>query len=286
MDIIAYLLLDVFIHIGILIIIFKEKFLTWPDGILIAGLISFLIFLAGYMFWITLFAFFIPSSIISKINQEKKKNEIIVEKADQRNALQVLSNSLGLFICALIQLLINGIDGKINFLLLISGSLFVISASADTWSTEIGTLNKSDPYYILNLRKKVPKGTSGGVSLIGTLGALLGATIVSVILFIMIIYERLVPNFFNEFALFIFLVILGFSGSIIDSILGATLQNKYYCPVCMKNVEEKYHAKCKTNNLTKINSKTFLNNNTVNIFSNILVSLLGFLLIIIYFNPF
>jgi uncharacterized membrane protein len=46
--------------------------------------------------------------------------------------------------------------------------------SGDTWSSELGSvLSKGDPYLILSC-KKVPRGTNGGVSLVGILASFLG----------------------------------------------------------------------------------------------------------------
>lgn len=270
----------------ILYIIHKKKFLRWPDGIIIAALISFTIFLANFVYWIILFSFFIPSSILTKANLDKKKNKIISEKTGYRDGFQVLSNSFGLFIFALAQIWFSGIDGKILIPVLFAGTVFVSSASADTWSTEIGTLNKSDPHYILNLKKTVLKGTSGGVSLIGSVGGLLGAIVISSILNLMLIITGNRMSLANMLILFSGVTIFGFIGQIVDSLLGALFQNKYYCPTCDLNVEEQFHHACKTGNLKKIKNYTFLNNNTVNLTSNLFVTLVGFfLIIIIHFNP-
>ncbi len=45
---------------------------------------------------------------------------------------------------------------------------------ADTWATEIGTWKKTATYNILNL-KPVAQGVSGGISVHGTIGAVLGS---------------------------------------------------------------------------------------------------------------
>lgn len=286
MDIALYTLFAIIFHLFIFAFIYQKKFLTWPDGILVAGLVSFLIFLANFSYWIILFIFFIPASLISKSNQERKKNEIIFEKSSQRNAYQVLANSFGLLFFALMQLTSSGVDGKIIFIYLFSGAAFIASASSDTWSTEIGTLNKSEPYFILNLRKKVPKGTSGGVSILGTFGALFGSFLIGFGLLISFLIENTYRNFTNVIIAVVILLLLGFCGSIIDSILGASVQKKYLCPNCNKIVEENYHPLCETNNLKKIRNYTFLDNNTVNLTSNLTITIFALLLIIItHFNP-
>jgi uncharacterized membrane protein len=47
-----------------------------------------------------------------------------------------------------------------------------------TWSTEIGTWVKSDTYNILNL-KPVVQGSSGGISVIVSLGGIAGSIIIA-----------------------------------------------------------------------------------------------------------
>ena len=83
------------------------------------------------------------------------------------------------------------------------------------------------------------------------------------------------------------ITIIGFIGQIIDSLLGALLQNKYYCPRCNLVVEEPKHQVCQSENLQKTKKYTFLNNNTVNITANTVVMFVMFVLVIITnFNPF
>ncbi|MDD3806471.1 MAG: DUF92 domain-containing protein [Candidatus Marinimicrobia bacterium] len=50
----------------------------------------------------------------------------------------------------------------------------IAAANADTWATELGTFSSRSPRSILTF-KKVPMGTSGGISFIGTLGAFMGS---------------------------------------------------------------------------------------------------------------
>jgi uncharacterized protein (TIGR00297 family) len=274
------------IHIVILILILKKKFLRWPDGVLVAASISLTIYLSNIIYWIILLTFFLPGSLLTKSNIERKKNNVISTKTSQRNALQVIANSLGLFIFAFVQIIFEGFIGPLNFSFLLAGTIFIASASADTWSTEIGTLNKQDPRYILNLKKKIPKGTSGGVSLSGTVGGLAGAIVISIVLIISLAISNPVISSSTLIFIAIFVTILGFLGQIFDSLLGALLQNKYFCPKCHILVEEPNHFICNTENLKKVKKFTFLDNNTVNLTTNLTMSLIGLVLInITNFNP-
>ncbi len=286
MDLVLYLLIGLVIHLAILFVIIRKKFLRWPDGIIIAALFSIIIFISQLLFWIVLFAFFIPSSILTKMNLKRKRNKIISEKSGNRNGVQVISNSLGLFLFALFQLFVSGVNGKLVFPFLIGGIIFVASASADTWSTEIGTLNKSDPRYILNFKKIVPKGTSGGVTLLGNLGGLLGATLIALVSITYLIVVKISLTLTDIISIFLFITILGFLGQIVDSLLGATLQKKYFCPVCKLYIENSSHQDCNTQNLKKMKNNTILDNNSVNLSANFCMSIIGVLLIIIiHFNP-
>jgi len=91
------------------------------------------------------------------------------------------------------------------------------AAFCDTLSSEIGSLSKKKPVLITTL-KTVDVGVDGGVTLVGFAGAILGAIITLVFFWIF--------NY-NSTALLI-IVVCGLLGTIIDSIIGATLQRKGY----------------------------------------------------------
>ena len=61
-------------------------------------------------------------------------------------------------------------------------TLLLISAccNGDTWSSEIGSVvSKSEPIHIISW-KKVPRGTNGGVSLIGILASIMGKIVLNI----------------------------------------------------------------------------------------------------------
>ncbi|PIN84657.1 MAG: hypothetical protein COV47_06130 [Candidatus Diapherotrites archaeon CG11_big_fil_rev_8_21_14_0_20_37_9] len=90
------------------------------------------------------------------------------------------------------------------------------AALADTVSSEIGMSSKEEPVMITTF-KKVKKGTDGGVTLLGFAAALLAATIMGLLFYFM------VNPSVKQAAI---IIAAGFLGSMIDSVLGATLESR------------------------------------------------------------
>lgn len=107
---------------------------------------------------------------------------------------------------------------------LISGSF--ASCNGDTWASELGTvLGTGNPFLITTL-KRVPKGTNGGISIIGLIVSFLGGTLVGLAYFLTILYTDDNSHYFNP-PQWPIILIGGFSGlfgSVLDSFLGATFQ--------------------------------------------------------------
>ncbi|HEX7343235.1 MAG TPA: DUF92 domain-containing protein, partial [bacterium] len=127
------------------------------------------------------------------------------------------------------------------------------AANADTWSTEIGLMFGRKPRSIAS-GKPVPPGTSGGVTAAGLLGAAAGA------IFIAWVSHLSSGIGLNANALLV-IVFAGIGGSLFDSLLGATLQARYVCPVCSKETERNVHCEQPT---AFIGGMRWLNNDGVN----------------------
>jgi uncharacterized protein (TIGR00297 family) len=128
--------------------------------------------------------------------------------AERRNARQVLANGAVAGVGALLERSLPGLGfwGMTTAL---------AAASADTWATSIGAFSAADPRHLLSGRT-VPRGTSGGVSLIGTFGALGGAVLVALT---GALGGGGVPLLVGGST-------IGFVGMLLDSLLGATVQDR------------------------------------------------------------
>ncbi len=140
---------------------------------------------------------------------------------------------------------------------------------ADTLSSELGILSKSDPILITSLRR-VPRGTNGGCSLTGFGCSMLGGSLIG---FGAYGIDALSELDARPLAYIIFGTLLGTTGSIIDSILGATLQVTYF--------DEEKKVISANNSSEQTNAKWIagidgLTNTQVNLVSVMITSPLGF----------
>ena len=181
---------------------------------------------AGYAWAILLIAYFVASTIVSRIGAAEKdrRTGAIVAKGGRRDARQVLANG-GVFGVAAIGMLL---DPSFGWTALAAGSL--CSSACDTWATEIGTGFGGVPRSILS-GKPVPAGTSGGVTVIGSLGALAGSLFVAAVA-LAVGWTRLTA---------LSAALGGIVGGTVDSLLGATLQVRRRCDACDSATERIQH---------------------------------------------
>ena len=205
---------------------YKAKSLD-KSGAVAATVEGTLIFgLGGWEWGILLLAFFISSSALSKMFKARKKDlKEKFDKGSRRDAMQVIGNGgLAAIFAALSYFFPEALWTWLGF------AAALAAVNADTWGTELGVLNPSQPRMITNLKEKVEKGTSGGVSLFGTLAALAGSALIALLAGIFSPNGIFLP-------VFLLVTIAGLAGALFDSYLGATVQAIYYCPVCEKETE-------------------------------------------------
>lgn len=228
--------------------------LTAP-GALAAMVVGFAILSgAGWPGAAVLGAFFILGSGIGRILDRGPHGEA---KGERRDAGQVLAN--GGF-AALGATLATGQPGLA--LWIVTGSL--AAAGADTWATAIGGASRTAPRLLL-VGRAVPPGTNGGMTLLGTAGAVIGALLISGVAGAVVWSPRLV--FWGTS--------IGTAGMVLDSILGATLQGRFRCPSCDLDSERRVH-RCGTRTLPT-GGLTWLTNDGVNALTTAAGALAGWL---------
>jgi uncharacterized protein (TIGR00297 family) len=126
----------------------------------------------------------------------------------------------------------------------------VATTSADTLASELGVFSKSKPRLITNLRRKVPSGTIGAVSLLGEGAALLAGLSIGTIAVIFAVFTPgWVPAVTTaEHVLFLIplAVLTAFIGCNVDSFLGAAFQNRFVCEICGAVTDKDFHCDYET----------------------------------------
>ncbi len=134
--------------------------------------------LGGPDWGLGLIFFFVSSSLLSRLRAGEKERTVgeKFSKGAERDLLQVMANGGVATLCALGSALADaesqGTAGQDLWQAAFSGAL--ATATADTWATEIGVLATQPPRLITSGRR-VARGTSGGITSLGTLAAAAGA---------------------------------------------------------------------------------------------------------------
>lgn len=201
-------------------------------GFLAAMMVGGVVLSLGGWRWLTiLLVFHVTSSLFTKFKFDWKRERGVAQAKGGARAWQnVVANGV-------VASLMATLETVTSQELLLFGFLGAVSAStADTLATEIGLLYRHEPRLITNLSREVPAGTSGGVSPLGEVAALTGAALIGVTAFVMGFGAG------GPLRLLSITVISGLVGCTADSLLGATIQAGYKCPVCGRLVECREHC--------------------------------------------
>jgi uncharacterized protein (TIGR00297 family) len=161
---------------------------------------------------VMLAAFFIAGSAATAFGRSKKEKLGIAEKnKGQRTAWQVLANGGVAGLAGLLSWL----NPEQAVLWQLAAAASLASASADTLSSELGSIYGKSFYNILTFKKDTC-GLDGVVSLEGTLWGIAGSALIAI----------LYIAFYGYSPLALWILLAGFIGNIADSILGASLERK------------------------------------------------------------
>ena len=172
-----------------------------------------LLALGGAGWAVPALAFFGLSTALSRVGRRRKRRaEALAAKGSRRDLAQVAANGGVAAACLAAWAVWPAAPLYGAFL----GAL--AAAAADTWATEVGTY-VGGPTRRLGLGRRVPPGTSGGVSVAGSLGAVAGALSVA-----------LAAAPFAALPVALGAAAGGLAGALTDTALGATLQARYRAP--------------------------------------------------------
>ena len=230
---------------------YKARALTL-DGAVAAALVGGIVFARGGLPAAgALLAFFGSSSWLSRVGRKRKELlDLAQAKGARRDAWQVLANG-GIATLAIAFRQQGAFVGALA------------AAGADTWATELVLLAHRPPRLITTLRR-VPRGTSGGVTPEGLAASLGGALVVGL-----------------TWALFtrqpsgpVVATLAGTIAALVDSAIGATLQAGYYCQTCGTSTEDTLHRECGQHAQLR-KGLPYVTNDTVNALATLTGAVIG-----------
>lgn len=244
-------------------------------GLIGATLLGTIVFTFGdIIFYILMLLFFFSSTFISHMSSlllpsthllmDKK-----VKKHEARTIIQVFANG--------------GVLGFLSILyylfpqpsIILLACISMAASTADTWAGEIGIFSHQATRSIIT-HKPMVRGLSGGVTNLGFLASLAGSILIALVSLIYALFTHIWDPYLL-LALFL-CITLGFIGSIVDSVLGELLQAKYLGLDAIMITEHPYEDKHK---LKLISGFRWMDNNMVNLLSNVIVVGLGYGIILL-----
>lgn len=195
---------------------------------------------AGWPWAALLIGYFVASSALTRFGQTRKaeRTASTLPDARGRDAVQVLANG-GVFAAAVMAgSVVGDTAGQSSATGLgwqVAGLGALSAAAADTWATEIGTLWGGTPRMLL-MGRPVPPGVSGGMTLAGSGASVVAAALIA----LAALWILRGAGSAGPIAGAVFLG--GVAGSLLDSLLGATVQSKRWCERCRTWTERRVHT--------------------------------------------
>lgn len=240
----------------------KFKLLDLSGAIAASLLGATVVLFAGWIWLIPLAFFLLSSTLISKLPFMKKSGRAAKE-GRPRDWKQVFCNGGVFGILSTVYCLSTPFyQDDIFVLMLVSMAV----ATSDTWASEIGVGVGGKVIDLVSF-KKVDAGMSGGISFAGTIASVVGAAAIGSLSFM------LLPFLHQSLDAFLIVIIAGFSGMLLDSLLGALLQGKY-----LSNTGDLLDFKSKESQLLK--GFDFIDNDLVNLISQLIVLGFAFLFLV------
>ena len=245
------------------------------SGAVGAALVGWGTLYAGVRFGVVLGAFFFLSSAMTRVGGEIKKrideNHVPGKASGARNWIQVAANGL---VPTFLAMSYSFATGGPEYLLGVNNAFETPLAAAfigyyscccgDTWSSELGVLSRKMPR-LITTGEEVKPGTNGGVTTLGLVASAAGGFAVGFAfwcggLFVPVVTGNvgLALKFAAQWPVLVIGLGAGVVGSLMDSLLGATIQFSGYCSERRRMVSKPGPT------VTKVSGLNFLSNSAVN----------------------
>lgn len=189
------------------------------SGAWAATVLGTILALAGWAWLGLVGVFFVSASILTKLDTTRGGRTIRSTDREGRRWQQVAANGILTGAAALVYVLTR------SPLAFTAAAGAIAAATADTWATEIGRWSRTPPR-LVTTGAPVPAGQSGGITAIGTLGSVAGALLIAVAT-VGLAHAAHSVTLAPPVRLAGWVAIAGVTGSLFDSVLGATVEERW-----------------------------------------------------------
>jgi uncharacterized protein (TIGR00297 family) len=257
----------------------RKKSLTVPGAI--AGFCTGFLMVCTGLRGLVLFYFYQIGSWATKYKVALKcEKDATLASHVNRGATQVLCVSIIACALSLWHAVACGAETAIDFVHHPTASRIATAITAhhatglaDTLASELGILARyQQPVLITRPWQRVPPGTNGGITVAGCIWSLVGGAMIGILTVLMDCLSGLEPWTSNyAVPLTLYAAVTGLLGSLLDSLLGATLQATYW------DADTKliYHSDNKPATAQHLTGIDLLTNEQVNLVSTALTVVAG-----------
>jgi len=195
------------------------------SGIAAAFTVGFVIGWFGDVTWLLVLLIFLSTGFVATKYKFKVKQEMGVQegRGGERGWANVLATGLVPAAVALLSVF----DLGPLYSKQMAGLLFITAvgvAASDTLASELGMLSKKA--YLITTGKRVRAGTDGGISAVGQLWAFIASAYVAALGWgVLTTFSDTLPD---EPVWVLIPAIMGFAGCQLDSLMGATVEGKWF----------------------------------------------------------
>jgi len=188
------------------------------SGAWAAAVVGTLLVLAGWRWLALVGVFFVTSSILTRLEPAHRGGMRSRDRAGRRWEQVAANGGIAAFTAAT-----SALTGWPQGFGVAAGA--IAAATADTWATEVGRWSRTRPR-LITTGKPVEPGGSGGVTAAGTLGSAAGALLIAALASLLYGTPH-VRGAAPPAAWAAWIAVAGITGSAFDSLLGATVENRW-----------------------------------------------------------
>jgi uncharacterized protein (TIGR00297 family) len=190
------------------------------SGAWAAAIVGTVLVLAGWRWLALVGVFFVTSSVLTRLEPARRDDAWSRDRAGRRWQQVAANGGVAAFTAA-----VSAMTAWPPGFGIAAGA--IAAATADTWATELGRWSRMPPRLITN-GKSVAPGASGGMTIIGTVGSVAGAGVIAAVALALCGAPPAGAGASApRLAWAAWIAVAGVTGSLLDSLLGATVENRW-----------------------------------------------------------